>query len=102
MLCLFSLHTKSILVLTTFLGLGTFQLHCCLCRVRDPPQFNQKYLTLCSEYKGRSYRFGMTQVINDRILILWRTMFIFCGSRHLLNILNLAYNEIVKKKIVLT
>ncbi len=31
-------------VLTTFLGLGTFQLHCCLCRVRKLSDFIQNML----------------------------------------------------------
>ncbi len=72
-LLLFSLHTKTYShifvklrlnnwclmdyftdVLTTFLGLGTFQLHCCLWRVG----LHQKYLNLCSEDEQRSYEFG--------------------------------------------
>ncbi len=32
------------LVLTTFLGLGTFQLHCCLCRVRKLSDFIKNIL----------------------------------------------------------
>ncbi len=37
-------------VLTTFLGLGTFQLCCCLWRVRKLSDFiQQKNLNLCSE-----------------------------------------------------
>ncbi len=31
-------------VLTTFLGLGTFQLHCCLCRVRTLLDFIKNIL----------------------------------------------------------
>ncbi len=58
-------------VLTTFLGLGTFQLHCSLGRVRKLSDFIKKYLNLCSEDEQRSYGFGTTWgwVINDIILI---------------------------------
>ncbi len=51
------------------LGLGTFQLCCCLCRVRKLSDFIKNIL--CSEDERRSYGFGMTWgwVINDRIFI---------------------------------
>ncbi len=63
-------------VLTAFLGLGTFQLHCCQCRVRKLSDFIKKYLNLCSENERRSYGFGKTWgcVINDRIVIFGWTI----------------------------
>ncbi len=47
-------------VFTTFLNLGTFQLCCCLWRVR--------HLNLCSEDERRSYRFGTSVCDASRIL----------------------------------
>ncbi len=62
-------------VLTTFLGLGIFQLHCFLWRVTELSDFI-KNLNLCSEDEQRSYGFGMTWgwVIKDRIFIFGWTI----------------------------
>ncbi len=64
-----------------FLGLGTFRLRCCLCRVREISDFIKKCLNLCSEDERRSYGFGTTWgwVINDRIFIFgWTTPLSVC------------------------
>ncbi len=47
-------------VFTMFLGLGTFQLCCCLWEGQRALWFHQKYLNLCSEDERRSYEFGTT------------------------------------------
>ncbi len=53
--------------LTTFLDLGTLQLHFCLWEGQRALWFNQKHLNLCSDDEWRS-TWGW--VINDRIFLL--------------------------------
>ncbi len=58
-------------VLTTFLVLGTFQLRCCLCRVRELSDLIKNIL-ICVLKMNRGLGFGTTRgwVIIDRIFIL--------------------------------
>ncbi len=68
--------SNSFSLLTIFLGLGTFQLHCCLCRIRKLSDLIKNILTWRSEDERRSCRFVMTWgwVINDVIYIFGWTI----------------------------
>ncbi len=64
-------------VFTTFLDLGTFQLRCCLRRVREFSDFIRNILMCFPKMNEGLYGFGTTawgQVFNDRIFILGWTI----------------------------